>query len=77
MANTQPLWIRKTTAIFELFLRVKVVKQNFPRLVPSYFTALQCGRYASVFNVNKENASLHGNWATLRPLGVTSIERNP
>lgn len=56
MANTQPLWIRKTTVIL-----IKAVKQNFPRLVPSYLTALQCGRYASVFNVNKENASLHGN----------------
>lgn len=72
MANTQPLWIRKTTVIL-----IKAVKQNFPRLVPTYLTALQCGRYTSVFNVNKEKASLHGNWATLRPLGVTSIERNP
>lgn len=72
MANTQPLWIRKTTVIL-----IKGVKQNFPRLVPSYLTALQCGRYTSVFNVNKEKASLHGNWATRRPLGVTSIERNP
>ena len=72
MANTQPLWIRKTTVIL-----IKAVKQNFPRLVPSYLTALQCGRYTSVFNVNKEKASLRGNWATRRPLGVTSIEYNP
>ena len=72
MANTQPLWIRKTNVIL-----IKAVKQNFPRLVPSHLTVLQCGRYTSVFNVNKERASLHGNWATRRPLGVTSIEYNP
>ena len=72
MANTQPLWIRKTTVIL-----IKAVKQNFPRLVPTYLTALQCGRYTSVFNVNKEKASLHGNWATLRPLGVIALNATP